>query len=111
MNILTMTEKLLRVIVDGDNSEKPSDLKLQKLFEEAGKVLGGNLLKNLSFFVSHMDNSENRCKFGCDYRNKLAHWTDIHIDNVNNVLVGELLFVFESVFNSVLLKYEYPVRV
>lgn len=104
-----LLEKILRGFF---LSEKKSDT-----FIKSNQVLLGNLLnKNNDFMTSafgekHLKHlsyyliKDTESNIGLNIRNALAHWHDINIEQLNCALVGEVIWLFTDVINSITIYY------
>ena len=66
------------------------------------KVFGKNHLKNLSYFLIQTGPE----KIGENYRNKLAHWSDISSSDMKPLLVDELLWLLTDVVNTMITYFD-----
>ena len=60
-------------------------------------IFGENHVKNLSFFFHRAPPSN----IGHNIRNSLAHWANISPEAMNPTLVGEMLWLFTNILNTV----------
>ena len=102
MFINSMTEKLLRTIVQIQKPEKHLELTLNRLFQDSDvlNILGKDQARSIQYFLSRYNED------GHDLRNDLAHWQNIQMEAVNESLVCNLLFCFNSILVSTTLFLE-----
>ena len=102
MFINSMTEKLLRTVVQIHKPEKHLELTLSRLFQDSDvlNILGKDQARSIQYFLSRYNED------GHDLRNDLAHWQNIQMEAVNEFLVCNLLFCFNSILISTTLFLE-----
>ncbi len=103
MLIIASIEKILRLIYKYENGIiiTGKHFQLHPLLEnkEIEKVFSEDLVKGIGFFLSKYG------YIGYDYRNRLAHLTDITLDEIPWSLPFTLFFLYLCVVNSVFLYY------
>ena len=102
MFINSMTEKLLRTIVQIQKPEKHLELTLSRLFQDSDvlNILGKDQARSIQYFLSRYNED------GHDLRNDLAHWQNIQMEAVNESLVCNLFFCLNSILVSTTLFLE-----
>lgn len=105
----SFTEKMLRLFyVDKvkDQLYVPVDkATLGQLLTESNTVMVDTFdlihIKHLAFFLSKCGDK----KIGHNYRNRIAHWTEMENSNLTISLVAELLWLFTDVLNTIFAHY------
>ena len=103
MLIIASIEKLLRLIYKHENGIiiTGEHFQLHSLLEnkEIEKVLSEDLMKGAGFFLSKYG------YIGYDYRNRLAHLSDITLNEIPWSLPFTLFFLYFCIVNSIFLYY------
>ncbi|MBR3952718.1 MAG: hypothetical protein IKJ82_03810 [Oscillospiraceae bacterium] len=103
MLIIASIEKLLRLIYKHENGIiiTGEHFQLHSLLEnkEIEKVLSEDLMKGAGFFLSKYG------YIGYDYRNRLAHLSDITLNEIPWSLPSTLFFLYFCIVNSIFLYY------
>lgn len=102
MYILGMTEKLLRTMIQIESPETVPDVNLSRLLKN--NVVVDILGKDQSICICYYLSVYN--EIGCDWRNRLAHWQDIGMDDVNIQLSCSHLYILNSILVSMILYLE-----
>ena len=110
MYICTFIEKILRIMykfLTKDDFYVPLEkATLGNLLNSKNKymekVLGKNHLKNLSYYLIQIGPD----RIGQNYRNKLAHWSNMSPDDMKPLFVDELLWLLTDVINTMITYFD-----
>ncbi len=98
--ISSMIEKILRSVIKSesgvDNHQSMNELLNNPIVH---KVVGKDLAMWTAFWMTEVD------KVGKDYRNRIAHWDSIKMDDISFDTVTSFLFFFDSILTSVYFYY------
>lgn len=99
MFVMGLIEKLLRTIVQIETPEKEYEKSLNSLLNNpvVMEVLGQDQSRAMQYYLTEYN------EIGHDWRNRLAHWQDVKMDDINEQLLCSSLYLFNSVLMSVLL--------
>ena len=101
--IITCIEKLLRLVYKFENNIVLSDelIQLKALLSNPiiSNVLTEDLMKATGFYLSRYG------YVGLNYRNRLAHLSDIKMDEISDTLPHTFFFLYRSVVNGIFIHY------
>lgn len=101
--IITCIEKLLRLVYKFENNIVLSDelIQLKALLSNPiiSNVLTEDLMKATGFYLSRYG------YVGLNYRNRLAHLSDIKMDEISDTLPHTFFFLYMSVVNGIFIHY------
>ena len=103
MLIMACTEKVLRLVYKHDKDIVLSDevIQIGPLLsnETIEAILSKDLMRGIGFYLSKYG------YIGLNYRNRLAHLSDISIDDISNTLPYTLFYLYMCVINGLFINY------